>query len=241
MTVKLAEQAVIVTGAAQGLGAAIARRFAAEGARLVLLDTNAAGLAAVAADCGAAATAISVDLSNAADTVRAITQAVDLHGSFDTLVHNAAILDRRPFVEEDLASFSKTLNVGLQAGFQLSRAFWPGMIAKRGGAIIFVSSRSGIEGFIDEAAYCASKHALEGLAKTLAMEGAAHGITANTVTPGMYMRTPMSDRNYSDELKQKWVDPARLTPAFVALAERRLPNLSGVRQDAWALSNQLAD
>ncbi|WP_375449644.1 SDR family NAD(P)-dependent oxidoreductase [uncultured Devosia sp.] len=239
MSFKLAQQSVIVTGAAQGLGAAIARRFAQEGARLALLDYNAASLADTAQACGSKAMPIEVDLSSADDTDRAIAQALAQLGTVDTLIHNAAILDRRLFVDETFASFTRTLNVGLQAGFQLAHAVWPGMAAQGGGAIVFVSSRSGIEGFVEEAAYCASKHALEGLAKSLAMEGQPHGITANTISPGMYMRTPMSDRNYNEDLKSKWVDPMLLTSAFVSLAERRDPASSGQRIDAWALSRQI--
>lgn len=121
---------------------------------------------------------------------------------------------------------------------QLAHAVWPGMADKGGGALVFVSSRSGIEGFAGESAYCAAKHALEGLSKSLALEGAAFGITSNTITPGMYMRTPMSERTYSDDLKRQWVDPIRLAPAFVALAERRHPERSGQRLDAWALSQR---
>ena len=104
---------------------------------------------------------------------------------------------------------------------------------------MFVSSRSGIQGFANESAYCAAKHALEGLSKSLALEGAAHGILSHTVTPGMYMKTPMSARNYTDELKAKWVDPMLLTSAFVALAERGDASLSGQRLDAWALSQSI--
>lgn len=238
MTVALKDQRVIITGAAQGLGAAIARRFAEHGARLVLLDYNADGLAETVKTCGSDATALQVDLSDRAQTDSAIAKALAELGHVDTLVHNAAILDRRLFADEDFASFFKTVNVGLQAGFQLSHAVWPGMVAAGGGAIVYVSSRSGIVGFKEEAAYCASKHALEGLAKSLALEGAAHGITANTVTPGMYMRTPMSDRNYNDELKAKWVDPIMLTTAFVQIAEHKLKDQSGERLDAWQLSQK---
>ena len=239
MTRSVKDQRVIITGAAQGLGAAIARRFAEQGARLVLLDYNAEGLAETVKTCGSGATALQVDLSDRAQTDGAIAKALAELGHVDTLVHNAAILDRRLFADEDFASFFKTVNVGLQAGFQLSHAVWPGMVAAGGGAIIYVSSRSGIIGFEEEAAYCASKHALEGLSKSLALEGAAHGITANTVTPGMYMRTPMSNRNYNDELKSKWVDPLMLTSAFVAIAEKSQRVQSGDRIDAWALSQQI--
>ena len=75
------------------------------------------------------------------------------------------------------------------------------------GVIIFVSSRSGIEGFENESAYCASKHGLEGLMKSLAIEGSKNGIQVFTVTPGMFMNTPMSEQNYDEAYKKKWVDP----------------------------------
>ena len=239
MSGKLAGRTAIVTGAAQGLGAAIAQRFAREGARLALVDYNGPGLAETVAACGSAATGFEADLSNADSTREVIARIFGQVGASDTLIHNAAILVETPFVDENFASFFKTVNVGLQAGFQFARALWPAMQANGGGALVFVSSRSGIQGFANESAYCAAKHALEGLSKSLALEGAAHGILSHTVTPGMYMKTPMSARNYTDELKAKWVDPMLLTSAFVALAERGDASLSGQRLDAWALSQSI--
>lgn len=240
MTYPLQHQRVIVTGAAQGLGAAIARRFAAEGARLALMDYNAAALAETTRACGPAAIGIPVDLSDRAATSGAIARTFGQLGRIDTLIHNAAVLKPTAFADEDFDSFFRTVNVGLQAGFQLARAVWKGMQDSGGGALIFVSSRSGIEGFANETAYCAAKHALEGFSKSLALEGAPFGITANTMTPGMYMQTPMSVQNYTDEAKALWVDPAELTEAFVALAERRVPNLNGHRLNAWTMSRELA-
>ena len=239
MTRPLAEQRVIITGAGQGLGAAIARRFAAGGARLALMDYQAEALGQTTRDCGPGAIAIHVDLSDKAATKEAIAQTFGQLGRIDTVIHNAAILRPTPFGDEDFDSFFRTVNVGLQAGFQLSRAVWRGMAESGGGALVFVSSRSGIEGFAGEAAYCASKHALEGLAKTLALEGEPLGITANTVTPGMFMQTPMSERNYPPELKRKWVDPDLLTPAFVQLAEGKMRSANGLRLDAWVIAQEL--
>lgn len=236
MTRPLSEQRVIITGAGQGLGAAVARRFAARGASLALMDYDAVSLAETTRQCGPKAIAIEVDLSDRAQTSAAIAKTFGQLGRIDTVIHNAAILRPTAFADESFESFFRTFNVGLQAGFQLASAVWDSMARHGGGAIVFVSSRSGIEGFADESAYCAAKHALEGLAKSLAMEGEALGITVNTVTPGMFMKTPMSDRNYSEELRQKWVEPDLLTPAFTLLAEQRLRHQNGLRLDAWQLS-----
>jgi NAD(P)-dependent dehydrogenase (short-subunit alcohol dehydrogenase family) len=226
-------QTVLLTGAAQGLGAAIARYLHARGARLILMDRDAGGLAATVAACpGAEATV--VDLSDAADTARAIAEVVT--GPIDTLIHNAAILRMEAVDAVSLATFQATLNVGIQAAFQLTQAVWPSMTT-RGGTLVFVSSRSGVQGFANETAYCAAKHALEGFSKSLALEGVPHGIVSVTITPGMYMHTPMSETTYSPELRAKWVDPIRLAPAFAYLATRPV-HLSGQRLDAWALSQE---
>ena len=135
--------------------------------------------------------------------------------------------------------FQATLNVGIQAAFQMTKAVWEGMKGRGGGTLVFVSSRSGVQGFADETAYCAAKHALEGFSKCVAMEGEAHGILSVTITPGMYMHTPMSETTYSAELRKKWVDPILLAPAFSYLATRPM-QLSGQRLDAWALAQQEA-
>jgi NAD(P)-dependent dehydrogenase (short-subunit alcohol dehydrogenase family) len=154
-----------------------------------------------------------------------------------TLIHNAAILRVEQVDVVTLQTFKATLNVGIQAAFQLTQAFWPAMKAQ-GGTLIFVSSRSGIEGFVSETAYCAAKHALEGFSKCLAMEGEPHGIASYTITPGHLMHTPMSETTYGPEQRAKWIDPIRLAPAFAMLARDRPMHLSGQRLDAWALSQE---
>jgi 3-hydroxybutyrate dehydrogenase len=226
-------KSVVLTGAAQGLGAAIARHFHGLGAGLVLLDRDGEGLAETCAACPGATSAV-VDLSDVGDTERAIAAVVT--GPIDTLIHNAAILRVEPFETVSLRTFQATLNVGIQAAFQLTQAVWPHM-KKQGGALVYVSSRSGVEGFANETAYCAGKHALEGFSKCLALEGEPHGILSVTITPGMYIHTPMSETTYPPELREKWVDPIVLAPAFSYLASRPM-HLSGQRLDAWALTQQ---
>jgi NAD(P)-dependent dehydrogenase (short-subunit alcohol dehydrogenase family) len=231
--VPVAGQSVLITGAAQGLGAAVARHFHAMGARLILMDRDEAGLSGTVAACPGAMSTV-VDLSDADATDRALSDVI--RGPVDTLVHNAAILRVQPLEDVTLGTFQATLNVGIQAAFQLTKAVWTGM-KERGGTLIYVSSRSGVEGFVDETAYCAAKHALEGFSKCVAMEGARHGILSVTITPGMYMHTPMSETTYGPEARAKWVDPIRLAPAFSYLATRPM-QLSGQRLDAWALARK---
>ncbi|MBT3327443.1 MAG: SDR family oxidoreductase [Gemmatimonadales bacterium] len=226
-------KSVVLTGAAQGLGAAIARHFHELGAGLILLDRDGEGLAETCAACPGATSAV-VDLSDVGDTERAIAAVVT--GPIDTLIHNAAILRVEPLETVSLGTFQATLNVGIQAAFQLTQAVWPHM-KKQGGALVYVSSRSGVEGFANETAYCAGKHALEGFSKCLALEGEPHGILSVTITPGMYIHTPMSETTYPPELREKWVDPIVLAPAFSYLASRPM-HLSGQRLDAWVLTQQ---
>ncbi|MBM6581898.1 SDR family oxidoreductase [Microvirga sp. BT689] len=233
-------QRVMITGAANGLGEAIARHLHDRGARLVLLDRDADGLARLADRLGPNVQTVPADLADASATIKAVRASSVEADPVDTLIHNAAVLVPTPFGAMTFELWNQTVNVGLQAAFLLTRAVWPGM-QKAGGAIVLVSSRSGIEGFHDETAYCAAKHGLEGFMKCLALEGAPFGIQVNTVTPGMFMRTPMSERNYTEDLKTKWVDPMELAPTFAALAERRNHEHCGQRLNAWEMSRALKE
>lgn len=226
---------VVITGAAQGLGAAIARAFAARGAELVLIDRDSESLSHIATLTGGLP--LTCDLSDAVQTDEAIAR-FSQGRPIDALIHNAAILRAEPMEDLSFAMFTATLNVGLQAAFQLTKAVWPAM-KQRGGALIFVSSQSGIKGFAGETAYCAAKHGLEGFSKSLALEGEAHGIVSCTITPGKAMRTPMSERNYTPEAKAHWVEPDLLAPAFVHIAESLDPLLNGQRLNAWDISEHI--
>lgn len=231
----------IVTGAAQGLGYAIAKAYSTRGIRLVLMDIKGDELNTVAeklTESGGDCLPIAVDLSDADGTTRAIEAALAQYGTPRVVVHNAAILVNRPLLDIPLDAWQREVNVGIQAAFLLTKAVWAPMTEAGGGSIIYVSSMSGIKGFVDESPYCTAKHGLEGFMKCMALEGASRNIAVNTITPGMYMQTPMSDQNYTAELKQKWVDPILLTPAFVFLAQQDASGVTGQRLNAWDLSEQ---
>ncbi|HUN07183.1 MAG TPA: SDR family oxidoreductase [Aggregatilineales bacterium] len=235
----LAGKTAVITGAAQGLGRAIALAYAQAGMRLALLDVQADKLKQLAQELNTDCLTVAADLSQAADTQAAIDTVLREMGTPHILIHNAALLITRSMQQIQLADWQKEVNIILQAAFILSKAVWQPMIDAGGGRIVYLSSGSGIRGFVEEVAYCPAKHGQEGLMKVLAMEGQPFNIAVNTVTPGAPINTPMSAMNYTDDLKQQWVDPMALTPAFLHLARQPLGGLSGERLNAWELSQQV--
>jgi NAD(P)-dependent dehydrogenase (short-subunit alcohol dehydrogenase family) len=234
---ELSQQTVVITGAANGLGRALAAAFAQAGSTLALVDINEPLLRATAGVFRNASMYVA-DLSDASATKR-VAEAIRVdHPSVHTLIHNAGFLVPQPFIEMPEERWNLIFNVGIQAAYLLTKAFWADW-CKTGATAIYVSSRSGIEGFYGEAPYCATKHAIEGFVKVLAMEGEAQGIFVHAVTPGMYIHTAMSEQNYQAAEKTKWAEPIDFTPAFLHLASRADPTLSGKRIDAWALSREL--
>lgn len=237
----LTGQLAVVTGAAQGLGSAIAKAYAQVGMKVVLIDVKADNLQNVSNEIvsnGGECLAITADLSDIYETQRATYEVLE-YGVPRVFVHNAAILNPRPILDVSIREWLLTVNVQIQAAFIFVKAFWQAMTDAGQGSIIFVSSQSGIKGFADEVPYCTGKHGLEGMMKSLAIEGKPRNIAINTITPGMYMHTPMSEQNYPDDLKDKWVDPMQLTPAFIQLASTDASQITGERLDAWAMSEAI--
>lgn len=240
-------QAAVVTGAAQGLGCAIAKAYVSEGMRVALMDVRADILATVADELeamGGDVLPIAVDLADAQQTQAAIDDAIDHYGAPRVLIHNAALLITRSMLEITLQDWQKEINIILQAAFILSKALWRPMIDAGGGSIVYLSSGSGYRGFASEVAYNPGKHGIEGLMKCLALEGREFNIAVNAATPGAPIHTPMSDANYTEEQKRRWVNPALLTPAFVFLARQDASGLTGHRvaarsNGAWDSTNLL--
>lgn len=176
----------VVTGAAGGIGAAIARLFAAEGAQVACLDLVAPeALAASLRAAGGKAMALAVDVADEASTLAAISAILEAWHGVGILVNGAAPHDRTGTVLELLPDeWNHILAVHLGGAYFMSRAVLPPMIAAGTGSIIHIASQMGHVGSPGRPAYCAAKGALIQLAKVMALDHAVHGIRVNSLSPG---------------------------------------------------------
>ena len=201
-TGRLLGRKVVVTGAARGIGAAIAARFAAEGAHLALLDRAGDLCAATAAQLGA--TAIEVDLVDPAATVAATAAAIEVLGGIDVLVNNAGILHMAPLLEISVEDWDRTFAVNVRSMLLTTQVAAKAMIvAGHGGAVVNMASMGGKVGSPNQAHYAASKAAVISLTRVAAMELGAHGIRVNCVCPG-YVLTEMGAATRTPEMVAKW-------------------------------------
>ncbi|MFZ3572472.1 3-hydroxybutyrate dehydrogenase [Streptomyces sp. BH097] len=186
----LGGRTALVTGAASGIGRACALRLAAAGAKVRAVDRDAAGLEALAGEAvGVEPYVLDLTDLDAAEQAAAGT---------DVLVNNAGIQLVRPIEEFPPEVFHTVLTVMLEAPFRLLRGALPHMYGQGWGRVVNVSSVHGLRASAYKSAYVAAKHGLEGLSKTAALEGAAHGVTSNCVNPG-YVRTPLVEQQVADQ------------------------------------------
>jgi 3-hydroxybutyrate dehydrogenase len=189
----LAGRTALVTGAASGIGAAVARRMAADGATVLAVDLDAGGVKALARDVPGVEP-VACDLSDL-DAVDALPAEVDV------LVNNAGLQHVAPVHEFDPQRFSLILRIMLEAPFRLARRTLPHMYAQGWGRVINISSVHGLRASAFKSAYVTAKHGLEGLSKVIALEGAEHGVTSNCVNPA-YVRTPLVEKQIADQAQQ---------------------------------------
>jgi len=182
----------IVTGAAHGIGRAIAARLARDGLRVALADIDGDAARVAAAEIGAglpasrpAPVALPVDVTDARSVDAMVAAAVDAIGEIDVLVSNAGVMDRAPFLEMTESFWRRVLDINLTGAFFCGQAVARRMVVRgRGGRIVNVASNSGVFGGRGRAAYGASKGGLINLTQTMAIELAEHGILVNAVAPG---------------------------------------------------------
>jgi NAD(P)-dependent dehydrogenase (short-subunit alcohol dehydrogenase family) len=187
------DRVVLVTGGAQGLGAAVCRQMAARGWAVGVADVNPAGAEAVAKACGDAAFAIAVDLATAEGPARMVEETVRRAGRLDVLVNCAAVAPAEAFLDMTAEAWEQALLVNVRAVALAMAAAGRVMAPKGGGRIVNATSAAARMALPNYAAYAATKAAVDSLTRSAAVALAPHGIRVNSISPGM-MDTPLQQR-----------------------------------------------
>jgi len=234
----LAGKVAIVTGAGQGIGAAVARAYAAQGAKVAVVDWNGEGAEKVAQEIRAAggkALAQKCDVSDRAGVDAAVAKVVADLGPVDVLVNNAGITRTAMLHKMTPHQWEQVLGVHLTGSFNCLQAVVAGMMERKRGWIINTVSTAGILGTIGQINYGAAKAGLLGFTKSAARELARHNILVNAVAPGA--ATPMTetirtDERFKDRYMERiplgrWAEPEELAPVFVFLASEGASYVTG--------------
>ncbi|MFO1167240.1 MAG: SDR family NAD(P)-dependent oxidoreductase [Rhodoblastus sp.] len=239
---------VLVTGAGSGIGAAIARSFAAAGARVSLAGRRSAPLEDVARTLpdGAALVLADFDVTKAEAIARGLNSAREKFGPVDILINNAGDAPSAPFDKIDEAMWAHTIGVDLTGVFLVTQAVLPDLRKKGAGArIINIASTAGLKGYAYVVAYCAAKHGVIGMTRALALELARTGVTVNAICPG-FTDTPLVQRSVdaivaktgrtADEARRelaktnpqaRLIDPQEVADAALWLASAAAHSITG--------------
>jgi 3-oxoacyl-[acyl-carrier protein] reductase len=233
---RLEGKVALVTGAARGIGNAIARAMWREGAKVVLSDRDAPALAEAQGKLPAlVSAAIAADISAPSDIADLVTGSIARFGRIDILVNNAGVGSTRLFMETGVEEWERTLRINLTGTFLCSQAVARVMIGQRYGRIISIASLSGQKGGVGRAAYGASKAGVELLTKVMAVELAEHGINANAIAPGPIM-TDVARTMHTIETREayhrlipqrRYGEPDEIADAAVFLASDEARYITG--------------
>jgi NAD(P)-dependent dehydrogenase (short-subunit alcohol dehydrogenase family) len=202
---RLDGQRALVAGASSGIGMGCAVALAEAGAEVTLVARNADKLAALQAEmtqAGMTAHALPLDVTDTETTAAAVAE----NGPFDVLVNSAGLARHGPAINTAEADYDAVTNVNVRAAYFLTRAVAKGLIAAgKPGSLMNISSQMGHVGGVDRAVYCATKHALEGMTKAMAIEWGPRGIRVNTVCP-TFIRTPLAEQTLAIPERRKWIE-----------------------------------
>jgi 3-hydroxybutyrate dehydrogenase len=204
MSSKLKDKVAIVTGAASGIGKAIAEIYAREGAKVAIADMNMAAASAAADELkarGAGAMPLAMDVTDEGHVNAGVAAVVEAWGGVDVLVSNAGIQIVHPLEEFTYAEWKKMIAIHLDGAFLTTKACLPHMYAKGSGSIIYMGSVHSKEASMLKSPYVAAKHGLIGLAKVIAKEGGRKGVRANVICPG-FVRTPLVDKQIPEQAEK---------------------------------------
>lgn len=219
---RLADRVALISGASRGIGRAIALAYAREGANIGLLATNVRRLDDVAEECrslGAQTLVSRVDVAERDECAAAVDAARERFGPVDVLVTSASVYLAAGFLDHKPEDFQRILDVDLMGAVHLMQAVLPEMVERGYGRIVNISSTAGKSGSVNKSAYSAAKHAVVGLTRSVALEFARFGITANTVCPGP-VQTDMLDELIAGKARLDGVEDVE---AVRAAMQRGMP------------------
>ena len=230
----LADKRVLITGGASGIGAATARRFVAEGARVIVLDRDEAGLQTIATELSGLTGALRADVADPDSVTLAFHELDALCGGLDVLINNAGISIRHPFSEIAVEDWCRVIDTNLNGVFFVAQQAASRMLAGGGGVILNMGSTNGLVGYRNYADYNASKAGVIELTRSLALE-LAPSIRVNVVCPG-YVLTPMQQAEYTPEMIEavnskiplgRHADPQEVAALFAFLASDDAAYITG--------------
>ncbi len=248
---QLRDSVVLVTGAGRGWGRSIALAFSRAAAKVIIVsrtETEIQETAQLIVDEGGDAYALTADLGTEEGIHKTYTAIQEKYKQLDVLINNAAILKRKEFNDTSEGEIKLLINVNLLSYLLLCKKFLPGMIVRKRGCIINVSSNAGIWPFEEETVYAATKFAIEGFSKSLALEVKKYGIPVNTITPGgtgkgiRIKPTNMLEselRGLDPAERNKFTDSIKFTEAFLYLAMQEGAHITGERVLAYELSESI--
>jgi NAD(P)-dependent dehydrogenase (short-subunit alcohol dehydrogenase family) len=249
------DQGALVTGGASGIGREVALAFGAEGAHVAVADIDHKGVESTVAEVrsrGGSAHAFTLDVTDAASVSAFVSAATSRLGRIDILVNSAGIREIKPVLELPLEEWNRVMSVNITGVFLCSQAFARHLVnAGKRGAIVNLASTLGVVAAPNRAAYTASKHAVVGLTKEMAMELGDKGIRVNAVGPGV-VRTPLTERYFQDaEYAQRvrdlhvlgrWGEPQEIAKAILFLASDDASFITGttlVIDGGWTAGKKL--